>query len=94
MRASFVVPLDPLPDLRLGLREAVKTVLRDTFLFQAAEEPFDDPVLRGRLRGDELLSKPVVPTRCPETSVLEEGDERVEILNTPREHGADPIRSA
>jgi hypothetical protein len=46
----------------LGLREVLGLMLPDTFLLQATEEPFDDPVLLGRAGGNELLLQPIVPT--------------------------------
>jgi hypothetical protein len=60
------VPLDPLTDGRLGLREAIKAMLPDTLLLQTAEESLDNPVLLRCVRRDELLRQPIVPTGSPE----------------------------
>src|SRR5262245_10641367 len=66
VRAPLVVPADPRRELAPSVLEADEVVLPDTFLFHAAEEPLDDPVLLRRVGGDELLGEPVVPTRRPE----------------------------
>jgi hypothetical protein len=72
MRTPVIVPLDPLPDRRFCLCEAMKAMLPDTLLFQAPEESLDDPVLLGGIGGDELLPQPVVPTSRPEPPALED----------------------
>ena len=71
MRPAGVVPLDPLCDSRLGLKEAAKIVLPSAFLLEAAKEPFDDPVLLGRVRFNELLTQAVIPAGCTESTTLE-----------------------
>src|SRR5215813_14283293 len=70
VRARLVVPADPRPQLAPSVLEAEEVVLPDTFLLRAAEKALDDPVLLGRIGGDELLGEPIVPTRRPEAPTL------------------------
>ena len=50
-----VVPRNRPREPALGICETCEAVLPDVLLLQDAEKPFDHPVLRGRVRGDELL---------------------------------------
>ncbi|HVN77551.1 MAG TPA: hypothetical protein VMW38_01005 [Terriglobia bacterium] len=77
VRAAGAVPLDPLRDRPLGLREVFKPVLPDALLLQTAEEPLDDLVLFCGLRSDELLGQPIVAAGSADSSTLE--DQRVSL---------------
>src|SRR5262245_56253761 len=68
--ARGVVPVDPGRDLAPGVRKVREEMLPDTFLLEASEEPFDDAVLLGRVRRDELLAQPIVATGRPEAPTL------------------------
>jgi len=57
MRSLSVVPFDPLSDRALCLDEAFKLVLPDALLFETTEKPFDDSILLGHVRCDELLTQ-------------------------------------
>ena len=70
VRACLVVPADPGTQLAPSVLEAEEVVLPDTFLLRAAEKALDDPVLLGRVGGDELLSQAVIATRRPEAAAL------------------------
>ncbi len=47
-------------------------MLPDTFFFEAPKEAFDEPVLFRRVRGDEFLPQPIVPTRRPKAATLKD----------------------
>ena len=72
MRALFVVPVHPVPNDPPRLLKRLERVLPDTFFFETPKEPFDDPVLFRRVRCDELLLQPIVPTGLPEPATLED----------------------
>ena len=72
MRTPGIVPLDPLPDRRFCLCEAMKAMLPNALLFQTAEESLDNPVLLGGIGGLELLGQPVVATSRPKPPALED----------------------
>ncbi len=70
MRALFVVPPQPVSNDPPRLLKRLKAMLPDTFLFEAPKEPFDDPILFRRVRRDELLLQPIVPTDLPKPTAL------------------------
>ena len=72
MRALLVVPLHPVSDDASCLVKRLERLLPDALFFETAEEPFDDPILFRRIRCDELLRQPIVPTGLPEPPTLED----------------------
>ena len=72
MRAIVVVPLHPVPDDSPRFLKRLERVLPDALFFETAKEPFDDPVLLRRVRGHECVVQPIVPTRLPKLTALED----------------------
>lgn len=72
MRTLFVVPPQPVPNDPPRILKRLERVLPDTFLFETPKEPFDDPILFRRVRRDELLLQPIVPTGLPEPTALKD----------------------
>src|SRR4029453_2202108 len=62
--------MDPRAKRQPGFREVREVVRPDAFLFEASEEALDKRILFRRIRGDELLAQPVVPTGGPKASAL------------------------
>jgi hypothetical protein len=60
MRTFGVVPLNPLSNGGASLGEVAKVIQPDALLFEAAEEAFDEAVLRRRIRRDEFLTQLIV----------------------------------
>lgn len=75
MRSALVVPLNPVPNDLPCLLERPKDMLPDTLFFQTAKEPLDDSILLRRIRRDEFLLQPIVPTGLPKAPTL--GNEAV-----------------
>lgn len=65
-RSAFALPNDP-----PRLFESLKHVLPDTLFFETPKEPLDDPILRRRIGGDELLLESIIPTGLPKSPTLE-----------------------
>lgn len=72
VRPAVIVPADPVGYGASRLREAGKLMLPDTLFLETAKEPFDEPVLLRRVRRDELLGQPIVPTGLPELPTLKD----------------------
>ena len=72
MGAFFVVPLPPRLNSPVRLVKTGKAVLPDTFLFETPKEPFNQPVLFGRIGCDKFLLEPVGPTGLTEPLTLKE----------------------
>lgn len=72
MRALFVVPPQPVSNDPPRLLKRLERVLPDTFLFETPKEPFDNPILFRRVRRDELLLQPIVPTGLSQSPTLED----------------------
>src|SRR5438105_12295680 len=72
MRPAVIVPVDPVPNDPPRLLERLKLVLPDTLFFETPKEPFDDPVLLRRVRGDELLRQPIVSAGLAESPTLKD----------------------
>ena len=72
MRALLVVPLHPVPDDASCLVKRLERLLPDALFFETAEEPFDDPILFRRIRCDELLRQPIIPTGLAKPPTLED----------------------
>ena len=72
MRPASVVPGEPTPESLLGLRKILKLMLPHAFLFETAEEPFDDAILFRCVRRDEFLRKPIIATGSPEPAALKD----------------------
>jgi hypothetical protein len=72
VRPLRVVPVEPSRDLTPGLREVPEDALPDALLLEAPEEALDNPVLRGSVGRDELLTEAVVRTGRPEAPTLVE----------------------
>ena len=62
VRPTGVVPDEPSSEALLRVCKIVELMLPDTFLLETAEEAFDDAILLGRIRRDELLLQPIVST--------------------------------
>jgi len=62
VRPALVVPLDPAPNDLPRLRECLKDVLSHALFFKS-QKPLNDPILLWRIRRDEFLLEPIVPTR-------------------------------
>ena len=60
MRPFGVVPANPLSKGSSGFGEVAKVVLPDVLLLETAKEAFDNSILFGSVRRDELRAEPVV----------------------------------
>jgi hypothetical protein len=95
MRPVLVVPLYPIPNDPPCLLKCLKDVLPDTLFFETPKEPFDDPILFRRIRRDELLCQPIIPTGLPKATTLK--DQPIVTPQDWRSHrsqGAEPRRQA
>ncbi len=72
VRPLLIVPLDPHADHPPRLSKGLKLMLPDTLFFETAKEAFDDAVLLRRVRRDELLRHPIVPTGCAKAPALKD----------------------
>lgn len=68
MRGGLIIPVDPPANHGARLCETLKLMLPEILFFQASEEEFNKPILLQRIRGDEFLSEPIVPTHQPKPS--------------------------
>lgn len=68
MRGDLIIPVDPQANHGARLCETLKLMLPEILFFQASEEEFNKPILLQRIRGNEFLSEPIVPTHQPKTS--------------------------
>ena len=67
-----VVPFDPLSNGGAGFGEAGEVMLPDTLLFEATKEAFDEAVLFGSIRRDELLAQAVIAASGVKTPALKD----------------------
>src|SRR5271157_3012030 len=72
VRALAVVPVDPAGDSGTRVGKVAEVVLPNAFLFEAAKEALDDPVLLRSIGRDELLAQAVVAAGGAKAPALED----------------------
>src|SRR5690348_16772309 len=72
MRPADVVPRQPGSDPVPRVVEGRELMLPHTFLFEAAKEPLDHPILLRRIWGDKLLRQPIIPAGLPKPATLKD----------------------
>ncbi len=71
MGPFLVVPVDPVSNDPPRLLKRLERVLPDALVFQTPKESLNHPILRGRIRRDELLLQPIVSTGLAKPATLE-----------------------
>ena len=67
-----VVPANPLSEGGSGFGEVAKVVLPDALLLETAKEAFDNSILFGSVRRDELRAEPVVAAGSAKAAALKD----------------------
>src|SRR5580698_5472513 len=72
MRASGVIPFDPLSDGGASFGEAAEVVQPDALLLETTKEALDEAVLLWRVWRNELLTQPVIAAGGAKAPTLED----------------------
>jgi hypothetical protein len=72
VRASVVVPFDPLSNGGASFGETAEVVQPDALLFKTTKEALDEAVLLGRIGCDEFLAQPVIAASGAKAPALED----------------------
>jgi hypothetical protein len=70
MRALLIVPAHPCMNSLPGFLEAAKSRLPDALLFETPKEPFNEPILLRRVRGNKLLRQTIISTGLAKAAAL------------------------